>query len=104
MLFRSALKAAGVAVTVVSKIGGAKPTVIDLIKNHEVEMVINTVTKGKLPERDGFAIRRAAVEHSCRYFTSLDTFLAYWRCLRYLEHTSSLEPRTLQEYLGEGRE
>ncbi len=100
----AALQAAGVNVTLVGKIGGTKPTVIDVIKNHEVEMVINTVTKGKLPERDGFAIRRAAVEHSCRYFTSLDTFLAYWRCLRYLEHTSSLEPRTLQEYLGEGNE
>ncbi len=98
----AALKAAGVAVTVVGKIGGVKPTVIDVIKSHEVEMVINTVTKGKQPERDGFAIRRAAVEHSCRYFTSLDTFLAYWRCLRYLEHTKSLEVRTLQEYLEEG--
>ncbi len=96
-----ALRQAGVKVEEVSKIGGTSPTVLDVISQGKVDFVINTVTLGKLPERDGFMIRRSAVENGCRYFTSLDTLLAYWRCLNYLQNTAALKPTSLQEYLHE---
>ena len=98
-----ALENAGVTVTALSKIGGQFPTVIDVISSGGVDLVINTVTKGKTPERDGFLIRRAAVEHDCRYFTSLDTLTSFWRCLNYLNSTERLMPRSLQEYLKESK-
>ena len=96
-----ALRQAGVKVEAVDKIGGTSPTVLDVISQGKVDFVINTVTLGKQPERDGFMIRRAAVENGCRYFTSLDTLLAYWRCLNYLQNTEALKPTSLQEYLHE---
>lgn len=96
-----ALVQAGVKVEEVAKIGGKERTVLDVIAEGKIDFVINTVTLGKLPERDGFIIRRSAVEHDCRYFTSLDTLLAYWRCLSYLQNTEHLKPVSLQEYLHE---
>ncbi|NLN83042.1 MAG: carbamoyl-phosphate synthase large subunit, partial [Firmicutes bacterium] len=71
-----ALEKAGVKVEKVGKIGSEEPTVLDIITAGSIDFVINTVTLGKQPERDGFMIRRAAVENDCRYFTSLDTLLA----------------------------
>ena len=99
-----ALKEAQVPAVFRDKIGRASPTVLDAITAGEVDLVINTVTKGKLPERQGFMIRRSAVEHDCRYFTSLDTVASFWRCLGYLGNTANLKPKTLQEYLGRLRD
>jgi len=95
---------ANVPVEFRDKIGRKSPTVLDAITAGEVDLVINTVTKGKGPERQGFMIRRIAVEHDCRYFTSLDTVTSFWRCLGYLNNTTTLQPRCLQEYLGLIRE
>jgi carbamoyl-phosphate synthase large subunit len=43
--------------------------------------VINTPTKGRKPERDGFKIRRKAVETTVPCLTSLDTAKAFVECL-----------------------
>ena len=45
-------------------------TILDLIQQGEVKLVINTITHGKQPQRDGFKIRRAAVESGVLCFTS----------------------------------
>ena len=47
-----------------------------MIRNGEAQFIINTLTKGKQPERDGFRIRREAVENGVPCLTSLDTALA----------------------------
>lgn len=74
-----ALSEAGIEAEIVSKIGSESPTVIDLIQNGDVQLVINTLTKGKLPERDGFRIRRESVENGIPCFTSIDTAEAMLR-------------------------
>ena len=43
--------------------------------------MINTPTRGRDKERDGFRIRRAAVEHNCACLTALDTAGAFAGCL-----------------------
>ncbi len=60
-------------VKVVGKIDKSDYSVLDAISNREVDMVINTTTKGKLSEKDGFKIRRKASENGIICFTSLDT-------------------------------
>ncbi|MBP2240064.1 carbamoyl-phosphate synthase large subunit [Cytobacillus eiseniae] len=67
------LQAAGVSVDVVDKIGSDGPNLLDVIRNGKAQIVINTLTKGKQPERDGFRIRREAVENGVPCLTSLDT-------------------------------
>jgi carbamoyl-phosphate synthase large subunit len=67
------LKANGLPVDVVGKIGAEGTTLIDVIHQGKVQFIINTLTKGKQPERDGFGIRREAVENGIPCLTSLDT-------------------------------
>ncbi|QBK25575.1 carbamoyl-phosphate synthase large subunit [Ureibacillus thermophilus] len=64
---------AGIRTEVVEKIGGKGKTLVDVIQNGEAQVVINTLTKGKRPARDGFRIRREAVENGIPCLTSLDT-------------------------------
>ncbi|WP_066318317.1 carbamoyl-phosphate synthase large subunit [Bacillus sp. FJAT-29814] len=67
------LESAGLQVKVVGKIGSEGPTLLDIIHQGEAQLIINTLTKGKQPERDGFRIRREAVENGVPCLTSLDT-------------------------------
>lgn len=46
---------------------------IDLIQRGKVQYIVNTMTKGKQSERDGFQIRRTSVENGVPCLTSMDT-------------------------------
>jgi len=67
------LEREGLPVTRVNKIKEGSPHIVDLIRRGEADLVVNTWTRGKTPERDGFRIRREAVEHGIACLTSLDT-------------------------------
>ncbi|ALC91049.1 carbamoyl phosphate synthase large subunit [Bacillus sp. FJAT-18017] len=69
----AAIAGMGVPVEVVGKIGSEGPTLVDIIQKGEVQFIVNTLTRGKQPERDGFRIRREAVENGIPCLTSLDT-------------------------------
>ncbi len=64
----------GIDVEIVNKIGEEKPNIIDIIRSKSIDMIINTATKGNDSQRDGFKIRRTAVESGVSIMTSLDTF------------------------------
>jgi len=55
------------------KLSEGHPNVIDIINDSTVNGVVNTITGGQIPLRDGFYIRRAAAEKRIPCFTSLDT-------------------------------
>ncbi len=67
------LEANGIPVDVTDKIGSEGPNLLDAIRNGGAQIVINTLTKGKQPQRDGFRIRRESVENGVPCLTSLDT-------------------------------
>lgn len=71
----------GIPVTVISKIGGDSPDMLDVIKEGKAQFIVNTLTKGKQPARDGFRIRREAVEHGIVCLTSMDTAEALLKVL-----------------------
>ncbi|MCP3026185.1 carbamoyl-phosphate synthase large subunit [Halobacillus sp. A5] len=68
-----AIEAAGIPVEAVGKLGSEQRDIIDLIRNGEVQFVVNTLNKGRRSRSDGFLIRREAVEHGIACLTSLDT-------------------------------
>ena len=70
------LKEAGVNVRMVNRIEENSPNIIDVINNQEVDLVVNTPTKANDSKRDGFVMRRAAVERNIGVITALDTFRA----------------------------
>jgi len=71
-----------IATNAVKKIDEGSPNILDLIQSGRIKLVINTPTRGRQPERDGFKIRRKAVEMSIPCFTSLDTVKAVLSCIK----------------------
>ncbi|QLY79722.1 carbamoyl-phosphate synthase large subunit [Clostridium intestinale] len=72
----SILRTIGIDAEVVRKLNEEEPNIMDVIRNKEVDLVINTPTKGNDSKRDGFILRRAAVERNIGVITALDTFSA----------------------------
>ena len=70
------LKDAGVDVRMVKRLEEDSPNILDVINNKEVDLVVNTPTKANDSKRDGFVMRRAAVERNIGVITALDTFRA----------------------------
>ena len=71
----------GLHVTKIEKLWEGQNSIIDLIENGKINFVINTPTKGKESNRDGFKIRRMAVECKIPCFTSLDTVNALYEAI-----------------------
>ncbi|GAA0135859.1 carbamoyl-phosphate synthase large subunit [Paenibacillus sp. YSY-4.3] len=88
----AALQEAKIHVTTVNKLSEGSPNILDLIRNGEAHFVINTLTKGKEPERDGFRIRREAVENGIVCMTSLDTVRALLNMLETINFSSQAMP------------
>ncbi len=65
-----ALQQAGLPCAVINKVGQGRPHIVDLIKNGEVQLIINT-TEGKQAIADSFLIRREALQHQVSYTTTL---------------------------------
>ena len=63
----------GVDCTIVNKLSEGSPNCADAIREGKVDLVLNTLTYGKQPEREGFQLRRLAVEMGVPCLTSLDT-------------------------------
>lgn len=63
----------GVKALKVNKISQESPTVMDLILGHKIDLVVDTPTQGRDKSRDGFLIRRVAIETGINCLTSLDT-------------------------------
>ncbi|MBS6508594.1 MAG: carbamoyl-phosphate synthase large subunit [Paraclostridium bifermentans] len=70
------LRKNGIEATIVNRVEEARPNILDVIRNKQVDIVINTPTKGNDSTRDGFKIRRTATEFSTEVMTSLDTLKA----------------------------
>ena len=70
------LKDNGIDADIVNRVEEARPNILDAIRNKQVDIVINTPTKGNDSTRDGFKIRRTATEFSTEVMTSLDTLKA----------------------------
>ena len=66
----SVIKQAGVPVKFVNKVADGRPHVVDLIKNNEVNLIVNT-TSGKQSLADSYTIRREALDHKITYYTTI---------------------------------
>lgn len=93
------LQSAGIPVKVTGKIGSEGQNLLDVIRNGEAQFVINTLTKGKQPARDGFRIRRESVENGVPCLTSLDTAEAILRVIESMNFSADAmdQPAQAQE-------
>ncbi len=88
-----ALKAAGVACKAVHKVTEGRPHIVDMIKNDEIALIVNT-TEGKQAIEESRSIRRAALQHKVAYYTTIAGARASTMALDYLD---SVEVHRLQD-------
>ncbi len=67
------LNASGVPALRVRNIHQESPTIMDLLLGHKIDLVIDTPTQGRDKGRDGFLIRRVAIETGVNCITAMDT-------------------------------
>ncbi len=93
----AALDAAGVACRRVNKVREGRPHVVDMIKNDEIDLIVNT-TEGKQAIRESNSIRREAVHRRVTYYTTLAAGLATCEAM---DHQDEVEVNRLQDLHAE---
>jgi carbamoyl-phosphate synthase large subunit len=88
-----ALQAAGIDVTLVNKVYEGRPHIVDMIKNGDIVLIINT-TEGKKAIHDSYTIRASALQHKVSYTT---TMAGAYATVRALEHLEVSEVSSLQQ-------
>jgi len=91
------LEAAGVPCRRVNKVREGRPHIVDMIKNEEIALIVNT-TEGKQAIRESNSIRREAVHRRITYYTTLAAALATCEAL---DHVDEVEVRRLQDLHSE---
>ncbi len=92
------LRQCGLSARVVPKISeGLRPNAVDLLKNGEVHLVINTA-EGKVSREDAYLIRRYAMELNIPYATTISGARAMACAIRRLRGTRTFGVKSLQEY------
>jgi len=92
-----AMTEAGIACRKVNKVREGRPHIVDMIKNDEIDLIVNT-TEGKLAIRESNSIRREAVHHRVTYYTTLAAGLATCEAM---DHVDEVEVNRLQDLHNE---
>ncbi|UTM02401.1 carbamoyl-phosphate synthase large subunit [Alcaligenes sp. NLF5-7] len=93
----SAIEQAGLAVQVVNKVTEGRPHIVDMIKNGEVSLVINTVEERRNAIVDSRTIRTHALAANLAYYTTIAGAVAAVQGLQYLSQGEGLKVYALQE-------
>jgi len=88
-----ALEAAGIACRRANKVREGRPHIVDMIKNDEIDLIVNT-TEGKQAILESNSIRREAVHHRVTYYTTLAAALATCEAL---DHMDEVDVNRLQD-------
>ena len=92
-----ALSEAGITCRRVNKVREGRPHIVDMIKNDEIDLIVNT-TEGKQAIRESNSIRREAVHRRVTYYTTLAAGLATCEAL---DHLDEVEVNRLQDLHNE---
>ena len=90
----AAITAAGLAVMPVNKVQEGRPHIVDMIKNGEISLIVNTVEEKRNAVRDSYAIRRAALQEQVTLITTIDGARA--ACTG-MEHAEELRAYSMHE-------
>jgi len=67
----AALAEAGLQVTPVNKVAEGRPHIVDMIKNGDIALIVNTVDEKRSTVQDSYSIRRSALQGRVTYFTTV---------------------------------
>jgi carbamoyl-phosphate synthase large subunit len=94
----TAISAAGLAVSAVNKVNEGRPHIVDMIKNNDITLVINTVEEKRQAVTDSRSIRTSALAAKVTVYTTIEGARAACMGMR---HLSGLEAYSLQDLHAE---
>ena len=89
------MKEAGIHVIAINKVAEGRPHIVDMIKNGEISLIINTVKNQPNAIRDSYSIRRAALQGKVTYYTTLAGARA--ACVGISDNKQELQAYNLQK-------
>jgi len=93
-----ALQEAGIECTRVNKVVQGRPHIVDLIKNGEIQLIVNTA-QSKQAVEDSFALRRAALRYKITYTTTIAGALATSQAIMHMNDNQVYRLQDLHEEL-----
>jgi carbamoyl-phosphate synthase large subunit len=94
------LAKAGIDVTPVNKVLEGRPHIVDMIKNREISLIINTVEEDKRSIRDSWAIRNAALQGRITYYTTVSGARAACMGMQHLDELNVYDLQSLHKQLS----
>jgi carbamoyl-phosphate synthase large subunit len=93
----AAIQEAGIPVILVNKVAEGRPHIVDMLKNGEVSLVINTVEERRNAITDSRAIRTQALAARVTYYTTIAGALAAVEGMQYLREGLGIKVYSLQD-------
>ncbi|MFC1668949.1 carbamoyl-phosphate synthase large subunit [Spirochaetota bacterium] len=87
----------GIPCGVIFKVSEGHPNIVDLVKNKDVDLIINT-PEGKIPRNDAYTIRQAAVRSNIPIMTTIPAAKAAVRGMLEVKRRKGLSVKSIQEY------
>jgi carbamoyl-phosphate synthase large subunit len=97
----TALAASGIAVTAVNKMTEGRPHVVDLVKNGDIALIINTVEERRNAIQDSYYIRHAAIRGRITYYTTMAEARAACVGLKHMTELRAYDIQGLHRQLAE---
>ncbi|MGQ0578169.1 MAG: carbamoyl-phosphate synthase large subunit [Betaproteobacteria bacterium] len=95
----AALVGAGLPVTAVNKVAEGRPHVVDMIKNGEIALIINTVEDRRGAIQDSYSIRRSALQARVTYYTTIAGARAACTGMQYMRELTAYSLQDLHAKL-----
>ncbi|HET6265240.1 MAG TPA: carbamoyl-phosphate synthase large subunit, partial [Usitatibacter sp.] len=95
----AAIEQAGLKVQPVNKVQEGRPHIVDMIKNREISLIVNTVEEDRRSVQDSWSIRNAALQNRITYYTTLAGARAACLGMKHLEELRAYDIQTLHESL-----
>jgi carbamoyl-phosphate synthase large subunit len=90
----------GIEVTAVNKVAEGRPHIVDMIKNGEMAMIVNTTDERRSSIRDSYSIRRSALQARVTYFTTVDGARAACAGIQHMQELRAYSLQSLHASLG----
>ncbi|QEI05540.1 carbamoyl-phosphate synthase large subunit [Pigmentiphaga aceris] len=93
----AAIEQAGIPVRVVNKVAEGRPNIVDMVKNGEISLVVNTVEERRNAIVDSRAIRTSALASRVTYFTTMAGARAAVEGMQYMREKNGFQVYSVQE-------
>jgi carbamoyl-phosphate synthase large subunit len=95
----AALSQAGLKVQPVNKVQEGRPHIVDMLKNREITMIINTVEEDRRSIQDSYSIRNTALQNRITYYTTIAGARAASLGMQHLEELRPYDIQSLHQSL-----